>query len=361
MSKKLIYLFALLFSFGVCFSQEKLTKEEKARREKNIQAGNPFKQFGYKAKIATLSKGKYLEFHDLDSIVTIGTVRWHVYKNEIVGRIVLDSLNPDAQPIGDRAGRWMSPDPLSEEFPDWTPYRYGLDNPIRYSDPTGLLESTDVVENKDGTYNVVGAKNDGDNNIYVVNNEKEKERTGEVIGQTENPWDFMLTSDTTGEFKGFAKVTFDLKNLPDGDTLLDKLSSEWDTVSTLLQNSKASTALLAVLSRNGGRYDIKTNFSEAEGGKYTAVSLNGKITTARTAGNLLFGQNMRAINSNSLDQTFVPAVAFYRTLMPVVGAYNQYQNNGNGYNSGFPFYGEHTYSGTSIYQGYFGVKPTIKR
>jgi hypothetical protein len=82
--KKIYYLFIFIFSFSVLSAQEKLSKEEKARREKNIQTGNPFAQFGYKAKIATLSKGKYLEFHDLDSIVTIGTVRWHVYKNEIV-------------------------------------------------------------------------------------------------------------------------------------------------------------------------------------------------------------------------------------------------------------------------------------
>lgn len=135
--KKIYYLFIFIFSFSVLTAQEKLSKEEKARREKNIQAGNPFAQFGYKAKIATLSKGKYLEFHDLDSIVTIGTVRWHVLKNEIVGRIVQDSLNPDAQPIGDRVGRWISPDPLSEEFPSWSPYNMCMDNPMRMVDPDG--------------------------------------------------------------------------------------------------------------------------------------------------------------------------------------------------------------------------------
>lgn len=135
--KKINYLFIFIFSFSVLSAQEKLSKEEKARREKNIQAGNPFAQFGYKAKIATLSKGKYLEFHDLDSIVTIGTVRWHVLKNEIVGRIVQDSLNPDAQPIGDRVGRWISPDPLSEEFPSWSPYNMCMDNPMKYVDPDG--------------------------------------------------------------------------------------------------------------------------------------------------------------------------------------------------------------------------------
>ncbi|OAE90425.1 hypothetical protein SU65_11840 [Flavobacterium psychrophilum] len=118
-------------------AQEKLTKEEKARREKNIQAGNPFAKYGYKAKVATLSKGKYLEFHDLDSIVTIGTSRWHVDNKKIVGDIVIDSLNVDAQPIGDAPGMWMSPDPLSEEFPSYSPYTYAMNNPVNMVDPDG--------------------------------------------------------------------------------------------------------------------------------------------------------------------------------------------------------------------------------
>jgi len=184
--RKLIYLFALLFSFGVSFSQEKLTKEEKARREKNIQAGNPFKQFGYKAKIATLSKGKYLEFHDLDSIVTIGTVRWHVNKNEIVGRIVQDSLNPYAQPIGDRAGRWISPDPLSEEFPSWSPYNMCYDNPIKYKDPDGRAASPVYDPNGD----FLGTDETGLQGMAVVMNKSDfsqgmstAESTAKNLGQ----------------------------------------------------------------------------------------------------------------------------------------------------------------------------------
>ena len=133
--RKLVLLL-LVFSMSLQ-AQEKLSEKEKERREKNIQSGNPFKKFGYKAKVATLSNGKYLEFHDLDSIVTIGTVRWNVNKNLIVGRIVPDSLNPDTQPIGDRAGRWISPDPLSEEFPSWSPYNMCYDNPVKFVDPDG--------------------------------------------------------------------------------------------------------------------------------------------------------------------------------------------------------------------------------
>ncbi len=43
--------------------------------------------------------------------------------------------------------------------------------------------------------------------------------------------------------------------------------------------------------------------------------------------------------------------------MPKVGGYNQSQNNGNGYNSEWPFYGEHTLSGSYIYHGFYDSFP----
>ena len=136
LTKLLIFIILPLWSLGG-FAQEKLSKEEKERRKKNIQAGNPFAKYGSKAPVATLSKGKYLEVHDLDSIVTIGTSRWHVNNKKIVGDIIVDSLNIDAQPIGDAPGRWISPDPLSEEFPSWSPYNMCYNNPIKFVDPDG--------------------------------------------------------------------------------------------------------------------------------------------------------------------------------------------------------------------------------
>ena len=35
-------------------------------------------------------------------------------------------------------GRWLSIDPLAEDFPSWSPYNYGLNDPIAKLDPTGL-------------------------------------------------------------------------------------------------------------------------------------------------------------------------------------------------------------------------------
>lgn len=55
--------------------------------------------------------------------------------------------------------------------------------------------STDVRKNKDGSYTVMGAYNDGDTNIYVV--DSKGKRTGEVVGKTIEAFDFMLTNDKT--------------------------------------------------------------------------------------------------------------------------------------------------------------------
>jgi hypothetical protein len=151
--KQFYFLALLLLVSGAMVAQEKLSKEEQQRREKNIEAANPFAKFGYKAKVATLSKGKYLEVHDLDSIVTIGSVRFHVDRQEIVG-VVIDTMNGEySRPLGDVPSRWLSVDPLAEEFPSWSPYNFVYNNPLRYVDPDGraAIDNDDLYINGDGS------------------------------------------------------------------------------------------------------------------------------------------------------------------------------------------------------------------
>lgn len=189
--RKIYYLLILFFSFSVLSAQEKLSKEEKARREKNIQAGNPFAKYGSKAPVATLSKGKYLEVHDLDSIVTIGTSRWHVDNKKIVGDIIVDSLNVDAQPIGDAPGRWMSPDPLSEEFPSWSPYNMCYNNPVKFVDPDGraaidVTPPDDYLISKTGAVSKIKETNDKFDRLYNEDKSKSITLTEGLVGQLAN-------------------------------------------------------------------------------------------------------------------------------------------------------------------------------
>ena len=37
-----------------------------------------------------------------------------------------------------RVSPWISVDPLAEEMPSWSPYNYVFNNPLKYTDPTGV-------------------------------------------------------------------------------------------------------------------------------------------------------------------------------------------------------------------------------
>ncbi|MDE1206387.1 RHS repeat domain-containing protein [Tenacibaculum larymnensis] len=167
--KRLLTLIITIIFFGFGFAQEKenLSPEEKAKREKNIQVGNPFKKFGYTPKIATLSKGKYLEFHDLDSIVPIGSVMYNVYTQKIVSFRNLDSLGlSEATLKPEVISRWLSPDPLSDEFPDKSPYNFVNNNPIRFIDPLGLAPE-DIIFLNNKEKEVARIITNDKNDIYV--------------------------------------------------------------------------------------------------------------------------------------------------------------------------------------------------
>ena len=98
---------------------------------------NPFEEFGYTPKIATLSKGKYVEFYDQDTIVQIGGAVFNTVTMKIMGFVEYDTIRNEYNISPEVISRWLSPDPLSSEYPSWSPYNYAADNPIFYTDPDG--------------------------------------------------------------------------------------------------------------------------------------------------------------------------------------------------------------------------------
>lgn len=131
-----------LLVFCLCICLEYLNAQE------NFQ-----QKYGFNPKIVTLSKGKYPEFHDNDTIVEIGSALFNTKRGKIVGKLeskLLDALESDPHVVS----RWMAIDPLAEEYWSWSPYNYVADNPILFIDPNG--ESIDLswilATNKDGSY-----------------------------------------------------------------------------------------------------------------------------------------------------------------------------------------------------------------
>lgn len=105
-------------------------------------AQNPFVTYGYEPKMATLSNGRFDEFHDKDQIVEIGSVRFNTKTNKIVGMIEPDALNSTMEV--QTVSRFISIDPHAERYYSISPYAYCNNNPIRIIDPNGQ-DGWDVV------------------------------------------------------------------------------------------------------------------------------------------------------------------------------------------------------------------------
>ena len=188
---------------------------------------------------------------------------------------------------------WMSVDPLAENTPAWSPYRYGFNNPVRYTDPTGMSEEPPSTHiNEQG--NVIAIFNDGDNSIYRHSNNadgaspteyqiskrhesKGNSAGGEKVGET---W-------TALGFANFDAYAKDGTITPASGAMID-LNSTWATekVSDIL-NQNPTLGTYALKAKGGGDWDLK--LLSPNGKTSFGSNLFGKYASARDAGNFTAG------------------------------------------------------------------------
>lgn len=94
-----------------------------------------FKKYGFNKEPLTLSKGKYKEFFTNDEVVQIGTVKLNTRTNKVIKLLEEDTTKVNY--LSDRSSIWYSVDPLAEKFPNYSPYVYCMNNPVKYIDPDG--------------------------------------------------------------------------------------------------------------------------------------------------------------------------------------------------------------------------------
>jgi len=97
---------------------------------------NPFKKYGVKGEVLTLSKGKYKETFYNEEIMRVGTVLINTQTEKVI-----IFLEPDTTGQVYRAevtSRFLTVDPLCEEYYSWSPYSYCKNNPILRIDPDGM-------------------------------------------------------------------------------------------------------------------------------------------------------------------------------------------------------------------------------
>ncbi|AKL98215.1 hypothetical protein [Endomicrobium proavitum] len=157
-----------------------------------------------------------------------------------------------------------------------------------------------------GRYKVLGAKKDGDVNVY---NEYNK-----IIGQTPFDDEFVKHDSTNRDLGAAIGATIFLDNiLVIGDYNISLGNDKTALINDNVEQAKGDFGGITLWeSRSGGKHDIKQYL-----GDYNGYLYNGKIVSGRGLGNILFGRHIENINFSN------------RSLELGAGVYHQYSNYPN--------------------------------
>ncbi len=120
-----------------------------------------------------------------------------------------------------RVSLWIGVDPLAGQVPNYSPYRYGLNNPISFIDPTGMIET----KYKDENSKLILETKDGSDAVVTVTKDKRAGFDAAVKGttNTDDPaWNKNMKAYVLG---------FELSDAQ--ETVLCSLNSDWSRSNAL--------------------------------------------------------------------------------------------------------------------------------
>ncbi len=105
--------------------------------------------------VATLSKGRYIEVFENDTLQRIGSVMFNTVSNKIEYFIEeSDSVVKQST----ESSRWMSMDPLAAKYPSMSPYNFVANNPILLVDIDGrdfIVKNTAAQQKTTAAFSII--------------------------------------------------------------------------------------------------------------------------------------------------------------------------------------------------------------
>jgi len=219
------------------------------------QNENPFASIGRKGKVLTLTKGKYNEIFDADSIQQIGSSLINIRTMKVVKLMTDDESK--SRLVGEKHSRFLSVDPLTNGYPMLTPYQYASNSPIMNIDLDGLegVKVTDVEKKTitvvaDVVYIMKTTKKDASSNV----NAKQLERIKKNLNKELNRKSFK--DEITGYDVKFEVNFTPMKNIGDVNIQLSNNDDIQDNRMFLLMQDEKDLGI--VTDADGNEYQASS-------------------------------------------------------------------------------------------------------